>query len=223
MFEALSLKGKVSIITGGAGGSGEVTTALMVARGAQVAVVDINGVRAREVASRHGGSAIAVEADLATEASIIAMIKHVVEHFGRLDILHNNAAVAGEVVAADGGIGDMQTRVWDRIFDVNCRGTMITTREALPHLIATQGCIVNTVSGLGLQGHTRQAAYSATKAALIQMTRSIATAYGRKGVRCNAVAPGLILTPTVARDFPMHWRKNVEDETLRDRSGELVR
>jgi NAD(P)-dependent dehydrogenase (short-subunit alcohol dehydrogenase family) len=219
MFEALGLRGKVAIVTGGAGGIGEVTAALLVGRGAQVAVVDINAARAQEVALRHGSAAIAVETDLGDEASIVSMVKRVVSHFGRLDIVHNNAAVAGDVVAADGSLGDMQTWVWDRIFSVNCRGTMLVTRESLPHLIATKGCIVNTVSGLGLQGHVRQTAYSATKAALIQMTRSIATSYGRKGVRCNAVAPGLIITPTVARDFPVHWRKNVEDETLRDQSG----
>lgn len=172
------------------------------------------------MAARHGEAALAIETDLAEEDSIIAMVKRVADHFGRIDILHNNAAAVGaDLVAADGGIGEMQTWVWDRSFEVNCRGTMIATREALPHLIATKGSIVNTVSGLALQGNIRSAAYGATKAAIIQMTRSVATAYGRKGVRCNAVAPGLVMTETVARDFPPMWRKLVEDETPRDRVG----
>lgn len=219
MYDALSLEGKVAIITGGAGGIGQVTARIMAGRGARVAIVDIDLDRARTVAAEFGEAALALKTDLGEEDAIIAMVKDVADHFGRIDILHNNAAVAGEVVAADGSVGDMQTWVWDRIFSVNCRGTMIATREALPHLIATRGAIVNTVSGLGLQGHIRQAAYGATKAALIQLTRSIATAYGPKGVRCNAVAPGLILTPTVIKDFPPHWRENVEAETPRGVAG----
>lgn len=220
MYDALSLDGKVAIISGGAGGIGQATTDLMIGRGARVAVADIDFDRARAVAEKHGDAALAVEVDLADEESIIAAVKRVVEHFGRIDILHNNAALSGaDVVAADGSVGEMPTWVWDKTFAVNCRGTMLLTRESLPHLLKTQGSIVNTVSGLGLQGHIRQAAYGATKAALIQLTRSIATAYGRKGVRCNAVAPGLILTETVAKDFPAKWRKLAEDETPRDRSG----
>ena len=86
-------------------------------------------------------------------------------------------------------------------------------------LIESKGSIIYTVSGLGLQGHVRQTAYGATKAALIQLTRAVATTYGAKGVRCNAVAPGLVLTETTAKEFPAHWRKNVEDETLRGISG----
>src|SRR5439155_26131737 len=158
--------------------------------------------------------------DLEDEAAIVATVAQVHRHFGRIDILHNNAAAVGaDLVKADGGIGDMPTWAWDKFFAVNCRGAMIMTRESLPHLIATRGAIVNTVSGQGLQGNVRFAAYSATKAALVQMTRSLATAYGRQGVRCNAVAPGLILTETAAKIIPPVFRKIVEDETLRDRSG----
>lgn len=219
MYDALSLDGKVAIITGGAGGIGQVTARIMVGRGARVIIADIDLERARTVAAEFGAAGLAVAVDLAGEDSVVAMVSRTVDHFGRLDILHNNAAIAGEIVAADGSLGEMQTWVWDKIFSVNCRGTMIATREALPHLVATRGAIVNTVSGLGLQGHVRQTAYGATKAALIQLTRSVATTYGPKGVRCNAVAPGLILTPTTAKDFPVHWRKNVEDETPRGSVG----
>lgn len=220
MFDALSLKGKVALITGGAGGIGQATVDLAVGRGARVAVADINIEAAQAVAARHGDAALAVHLDLADEASIQACIQRVMAQFGRIDILHNNATAVGkELVAADRGIGDMPTWAWEQLFDVNCRGTMIITREALPHLIATKGSIVMTVSGQGLQGNVVQAGYSATKAALIQMTRSIATAYGRKGVRCNAVAPGLILTETVARDFPQNWRDLIEGETPRGTSG----
>lgn len=221
MFDALRLDNKVAIVTGGAGGIGQATAKLMMDRGAHVAIADIAFDRAQAVAAELGEAALAVELDLAEEASIIAAVRHVVDRFGGIDILVNNAAAVGaDLFAGDGPLGEVQTGAWDRIFDINCRGTMIITRESLPYLIERQGCIVNTVSGMGLQGHVRNTGYGATKAALIQLTRSIATAYGRKGVRCNAVGPGLILTETVARDFPANWRKPIEEETPRGCAGE---
>lgn len=219
MYGALSLEGKVAIVTGGAGGIGEATAKLMAGRGAMVALADIDLAGAQRVAVEIGEAAFAVELDLASEESVATCVARIVERFGRIDILHNNAAIAGETIALDGSLHDMQTWVWDKIFQVNCRGTMLMTRECLPHLLETRGSIVNTVSGLGLQGHVRQTAYGATKAALIQLTRGIATAYGPKGVRCNAVAPGLVLTPTTAKDFPPQWRADVEAETPRGTVG----
>lgn len=221
MYKALSLDDKVALVTGGAGGIGQATIDLMIGRGARVAIADIDLARAQSVAERHAGRAFAIGVDLADEASVNEMVAQAARHFGRLDILHNNAtAVGAELVDADRGIGEMETWAWDAFFNVNCRGTMLVTRAALPHLIRSgAGAIVNTVSGMALQGNIRFHAYSATKAALIQMTRAVATAYGRQGVRCNAVAPGLVLTETVARDFPAEMRKLVEDETLRDRVG----
>lgn len=221
MYEALSLNGRVAIVTGGAGGIGESTIELMIGRGAHVAIADIALDQAQAVAAKHGDKAVAIHMDLTDEASIKAMVATVVQRFGRIDILHNNATAVGrQLVAADNAIGEMATETWDTFFDTNCRGTMIVTREVLPHLIATgNGAIVITVSGQALQGNIRFHAYSATKAAMIQMTRAIATAYGRKGVRCNAVAPGLVLTETVARDFPPEMLKLVLDETPRDSVG----
>jgi len=221
MYKSLSLEGRVAIVTGGAGGIGQATIELMIARGARVAIADIALERAQAVAARYGDASLAIGMDLTDEASIKAMVARTVDHFGRLDILHNNATAVGkDLVAADKSIGDMETATWDVFFDTNCRGTMIVTREALPHLVASgSGAIVNTVSGMALQGNIRFHAYSATKAALMQMTRAVATAYGRKGVRCNAVAPGLVLTETVAKDFPAAMLKLVLDETPRDRIG----
>ncbi|MCA8896850.1 MAG: SDR family oxidoreductase [Amphiplicatus sp.] len=220
MYEGLSLAGKTAVITGGAGGIGQATAKLMAGRGARVAIADINLKGADAVAREIGDAAIAVNLDLADETSIKRAIVTIIQAFGRIDILHNNAAIAGEIVARDGSLHDLDTEVWDRVFAVNCRGTMMMTRECLPYLIEAKGSIINTVSGLGLQGHVRQTAYGSTKAALIQFTRTVATTYGAKGVRCNAVAPGLILTETTAKDFPAHWRKNVEDETPRGAVGE---
>ncbi|MBB4858668.1 NAD(P)-dependent dehydrogenase (short-subunit alcohol dehydrogenase family) [Novosphingobium chloroacetimidivorans] len=220
MFDALRLDEKVAVITGAAGGIGSTTARLMAGRGARVVIADIAFEAAEKLAQEIGDNALAVHLDLADSDSIRAAIARTVDHFGRLDILVNNAAATGGgLTEADGLLHAMEDWVWDRSFQVNCRGTMVITREALPHLLKTRGCIVNTVSGLGLQGHVHQTAYGATKAAIVQLTRSLATAYGRQGVRCNAVAPGLILTPVIAKDFPPKWRALVEDETPRGTAG----
>lgn len=218
--DAIRLDGKVAIVTGGAGGIGEATARLLTARGARVAIADIAVDRATALAAQIDG-ALAVPLDLEDEASIIAMVAHVVAAFGRLDVLHNNAALLGPDVARnDSDVETMATALWDRTFAVNVRGTMIACRAALPHLCASGGNIVNTVSNLALQGHLIQAAYSSSKAAVIQMTRAIAASHGPRGVRCNAVAPGMTMTPALREAFPPALRQLVEDETLRDRLGE---
>lgn len=220
MTDATRLTGKVAIITGGAGGIGSATAGLMSERGARIAVADIAG-EAAEALAASLPDAIAIQVDLADEASIAAMVRATVTHFGRLDILDNNAAALGpELALKDGDIEHMEVAVWERTYAVNVRGTMIACREALPHLRATRGCIVNTVSNLALQGHVIQAAYASSKAAVVQMTRSIAASHGRAGVRCNAIAPGMTMTPALKAAFPEHLRKLVEDETLRDQLGD---
>jgi len=220
MADATRLDGRVAIITGGAGGIGSATARLMTARGARVVIADIAVARARALAAELPG-AVACGLDLADEASIRELIVTTMRTCGRLDILHNNAAALDpDLAPLDGDVEHMQTPVWDRTFTVNLRGTMMMCREALPHLKAGgNGAIVNTVSNLALQGHLIQAAYAASKAGLIQLTRSIAASHGRQGVRCNAVAPGMTMTPSLLAAFPLEVRRLVEQETLRDRLG----
>ncbi|MCY1297246.1 3-phenylpropionate-dihydrodiol/cinnamic acid-dihydrodiol dehydrogenase [compost metagenome] len=168
MYQGLSLAGKVTVITGGAGGIGQTTSELMIARGARVVVADLDIDRAQAVGRKLGDAAHATEVELTSEGSIKSMVAPTVDHFGRIDILLNNAtAVGSELVDADRGIGEMETWAWDTFFDVNCRGTMIATRESLPHLIRSgSGATVNTDSGMALQGNICFHAYSARKAAL---------------------------------------------------------
>jgi NAD(P)-dependent dehydrogenase (short-subunit alcohol dehydrogenase family) len=218
--DATRFDGKVAIITGGAGGIGAATARLITARGGRVAIADIAFDRAEALAAELPG-AVAIPLDLESEASTEAMIAQTLKQFGRLDVLHNNAALLSpEIAAADGDIEQMGTALWDRTFAINVRGTMIACRAALPHLRETRGNIVNTVSNLALQGHLIQAAYSSSKAALIQLTRAIAASHGKLGVRCNAVAPGMTMTPALREAFPPVLRQVVEDETLRDRLGD---
>jgi len=218
--DTIMLHGKAALITGGAGGIGFATAQLMTSRGARVAIADVAFERAQELAGQLPG-AIAIELDLEREASIEAMVAAAVAAFGRLDILNNTAALLGpEIAQADGDVEHMGTRLWDRTYAINVRGTMIACRAALPHLRAARGNIVNTVSNLALQGHIIQAAYSSSKAALIQLTRAIAASHGKAGIRCNAVAPGMTMTPALREAFPEALRKVVEDETCRDQLGE---
>lgn len=218
--DAIRLDGKAAIITGGAGGIGFATAQLMTARGARVAIADIALDRARECAGQLDG-AIALHLDLEQESSVEAMVATTLAAFGRLDILNNTAALLGPDIARnDGDVEQMATVLWDRTYAVNTRGTMIACRAALPHLRASRGNIVNTVSNLALQGHIIQAAYSSSKAALIQLTRAIATSHGKAGVRCNAVAPGMTMTPALREAFPEALRQVVEGETCRDQLGE---
>jgi NAD(P)-dependent dehydrogenase (short-subunit alcohol dehydrogenase family) len=216
------LAGKVAIVTGAAGGIGAATALLLADRGARVVLADIALAPAQGVAARItevGGQALAVHLDLADEASIRATIEAAVDSYGRLDILDNNAADLS-MGLRDGDVETMDLEVWDRTFTVNLRGTMLACKHALPHLVAAGagrafgGVIINTASNLALQGHIIQAAYSASKAAVIQLTRSIAASHGKRGVRCNAVLPGLTLSPAALENLPARLREIVEAETL---------
>lgn len=210
-----ALPGRVAIVTGGAGGIGSAVCRGLWARGALVAVADLDGGRAAALAAELPGAA-AFACDMADEAQVVAMVAAVRARFGRIDILNNNAALlTPEVARADGDIAGMDTALWDRTFAVNLRGAMIAARECLK-LMAGQGSgvIVNTASNLALQGNVIQAAYSASKAGMIQMTRSIATSHGKRGIRCNAVLPGLTGTEVALSHLPPTLLEVVAEETL---------
>ena len=211
MNDRLSLDGRVALVTGGAGGIGAATCRLLAERGARVVVADLHAARAHEIAREIGGLGLAL--DLRDEGSVEAMFDATLAAYGRLDILDNNAAALGpEIARAGGDIERMETAVWDLAFAVNARGAMLCSRRALREM-KSGGVIVNVASNLALQGHLIQAAYSASKAALIQMTRSIAPSHGRRGIRCNAVLPGLTVSPAALSDLPQALRKIVEAET----------
>jgi len=214
-----SVKDKVAIVTGGAGGIGSAVCRILAIHGARVVVADIAAERAAALAGqlRDGGAeATHCHVDLADEASISAMFRTTLDTYGRLDVINNNAALlTPEMAQRDLDIEHMATEDWDLTFRINTRGTMIACREALK-IMTPQGAgsIVNTASNLALQGNVIQAAYSASKAAIIQMTRSIATSHGKRGIRCNAVLPGLTGTPSALSHLPQELRETVEEETL---------
>ena len=217
---------RVVIVTGAGGGIGSATARMFAGRGAKLVcaeIVESVGQRTADVIVAEGGEAIAVGADLADEAQIAGLIDAAMARYGRIDVLHNNAADQAPEMSPqfDTDVERTPGYVWQRALMVNVRGTALACQYALPHMVAGGGgSIVNTVSNLGLQGNLVQVAYSASKAALIQLTRSVAASHGRRGIRCNAVAPGLTLTQSVRDNVPQPHIDAVLAETLLPYLGE---
>jgi NAD(P)-dependent dehydrogenase (short-subunit alcohol dehydrogenase family) len=189
--------GQVAIVTGAASGIGEATARRLAAEGATVVVADLFGDRAEAVAQSIGANASAVQFDAGDVASIERLVKGTIERFGRLDVLHNNAAISSpEVHRRDTSPIDIDFDTWDLVLGVNLRGYLAGCKYALPTMLKQgRGAIVNTASTGGFVGDITRTAYSVSKAAIIGLTRQVATHYGQQGIRCNAVAPGLVLSP----------------------------
>jgi NAD(P)-dependent dehydrogenase (short-subunit alcohol dehydrogenase family) len=188
--------GATTVEPGGLNIGGAAATEL-VAAGARVVLADINidgaTALAEQLNEKHGGGvAVAVHTDLRSEDAIRDLVATTVSSFGGLNVLLN---IAGVFPAGDGDIATMPIEVWDDVMAVNLRSAMLTTKHALPHLLAGGGSIVNTASTHAFGGDTSLTGYGATKAALLALTKFTATQYGRQGVRCNAICPGTTTTP----------------------------
>lgn len=195
------LEGKVAVISGSSGGIGAATARRLAAEGAKVVVADINLAGAEKTAEQvraAGGECTAHHLDLNDEGSIKALIADTVAQYGRLDVLFNNAAdTRGETMVRDAAIEFMDADVWDGVFRINTRGTMLMIKHALPHMVKLgSGSIINTSSGASLRGDLFRPAYAASKAAVNVLTEYVAAQYGKKGIRCNVVSPGLVVTET---------------------------
>lgn len=165
-------------------------------QGARVLFADLDADAAAAAAVEIGDEAIGVAVDVMDEDSIAAMIDRAVTEFGGIDVLCNH--VGGSNPRKDLDLLRLDLAEWDRTMALNARSTVVASRLALPHMIAGGGgSIINTVSVAGLAGDTLQCAYGAAKAAVIRLTQYIVTQYGRNSVRCNAVAPGAIMTPAL--------------------------
>jgi NAD(P)-dependent dehydrogenase (short-subunit alcohol dehydrogenase family) len=214
------LEDKIAIVTGGAGGIGSATARRLVAEGARVVVADIDLPRAHAVASDLGPEALALQYDAADVTSIEALVEATVRHFGRVDILHNNAAVtAPELQSRDTTAVDIPFEIWDLTLQVNLKSYMAGCKYALPHMLAQgSGAIINTASGSGSHGDLARIAYGTSKAGIINLTRYIATQHGRAGIRCNAISPGLIVTPAAEKAVPELLRM-IAEHVLTPRLG----
>jgi NAD(P)-dependent dehydrogenase (short-subunit alcohol dehydrogenase family) len=214
------LDGKVALVTGAASGIGEASASRMGAEGASVVVADVNLDGAEVVAAAirdGGGDATAVLVDMADDASIAALFSRTVELYGGLDVAHNNAIGMRRPAGFSGVISnyvhDYDAGLFDALLHGTVTATLVATQQAVPLMTERGGgSIINTASIAGTRGEIYNPAYGAGKAALIQLTRATAAMYGRRGIRCNAICPGLILTPAgrAAFDEPTMalWRKH---------------
>ncbi len=198
MEPAARFEGRAVIVTGAASGIGRATAARFAREGAAVTVADIDeagAARTVEEIGSAGGTARLQITDVTDEEAVRRMVEETLVAFGRIDVLHNNAA-AIQLNFEDQDVvsGDLAT--WERVLSVNFRGVLLGCRCVLPEMVARGGgAIVNTASAAAFYGESRLAAYAASKAAVVSLTKSIATAYGDRNVRCNAVAPGIVVEP----------------------------
>jgi NAD(P)-dependent dehydrogenase (short-subunit alcohol dehydrogenase family) len=194
--------GKVALVTGGAGGIGGATARALAHHGASVAVLDVDGAGAEQVAAEiraSGGRSLAVEADLADEAAVVGAVRTVVDHFGRLDVLHNNAALTdSDFLNRDTPVTDLDLDVWNRTLDVNLTSQMLMCKHAIPEMVRHGGgSIINMSSGASLKGDRTRTAYGVSKAGVNTLTMYVATSHGKQNIRVNTIVPGLIITDAV--------------------------
>ena len=181
--------GKVAIVTGGASGIGAATVRRLLDRGARVAIFD------RDTVTTDSADCVSEAVDVRDEAAVVTATERVVARWGRLDVLVNSAGIG-----AAGTILDIDESEWQRVFDINLMGTVRSIRAALPHLIASRpASVVNVASAVALTGFANRALYTASKGAVVALTRAAAADHMADGVRFNAVSPGTTETPWIQR------------------------
>jgi NAD(P)-dependent dehydrogenase (short-subunit alcohol dehydrogenase family) len=196
------VEGRVGVVTGGARGIGNGIAEAFVAAGARVAVLDTDGVQ--EAAATLGGGTIGLTADVTDEAAVADAFATAHEQLGGLDFLINNAGIRHQVPFVD-----CPVELWRRTIDVNLTGSFICAQAAVRLMLADEGgAIVNLASIAGRLALRERAAYDASKGGVISLTQAIAAELAGSGIRCNAIAPGLIETPLSARYF--------RDEAMRE-------
>ncbi len=193
----MNLEGYTALVSGASRGIGEVTAIRLAKAGARVAVNYHTGAddaaRVVDAIAACGGEALAIGGDVSQEDQVRAIVKQVVERWGKLDILVNNAGVTRDKL-----LMRMSAHEWDEVISVNLRGAYLCTRFALPHMIRQRhGRVVCISSVVGLSGNPGQANYAASKAGLIGFTKAVAREVASRNITANAVAPGYITTSMV--------------------------
>jgi len=189
------LEGKTAIITGAAAGIGETTARLFAAEGARVVACDVALEPLEQVVAAitaEGGQAIAVGCNVADEDSVKAMVAKALEAFGKIHVVINNAGITRDTLTPRMSVED-----WDAVMSVNLKGTFLVSKHALMKM-ERGGKIVNTAS-IAVLGNKGQANYSASKTGVIGLTRTQALEYAKKGICINAIAPGAVETPMLAK------------------------
>jgi NAD(P)-dependent dehydrogenase (short-subunit alcohol dehydrogenase family) len=193
------LDGKVVVITGAGGGMGRDAAVLFSEEGAQVCAADIDAALAEEVAAELN-EGLAVQVDVADSDSVQSMYAATAERFGGIDVLYNNAGISP---ADDGSILETDDAAWDRVQNVNTKGVYLCCKHGIPYLLKRGGgSVINVASFVALVGAaTSQISYTASKGAVLSMSRELGVQFARQGVRVNALCPGPVETPLLLRIF----------------------
>ena len=210
MSNAYRMRDRVVLVTGGGSGIGRATAIRLASEGAHVAVSDLNLERASQVAGEiltAGGSATATRLDVADRHSWNSVVASLIEERHRLDVLINNAGVT-----RDRTLLSMSDEEWDEVLSIHLRGTWLGCQTVLPQMREQRsGCIINTSSS-GRHGSFGQVNYSAAKAAIVGLSKTVALEQARYGVRCNVISPGAINTPmtqAVPETVKVRWLEQI--------------
>jgi NAD(P)-dependent dehydrogenase (short-subunit alcohol dehydrogenase family) len=218
--------GKVAVVTGAGSGIGAASARLLAREGAKVVVADIDGDSAKRTVQTiqdDGGIAVPSVTDVSDAAQVQRMIETATGEWGRLDVLHNNAAAtSSRVMSADTTVVDVDIAIWDEVLAVNLRGYFLGCKYAIPVMIeGGGGSIINTSSRAAVRGDLLRPAYGASKAGVNALTLYVATQYGRRNIRCNAITPGLALTPAALNNLTDSVRRLLASNIPLPRWGEL--
>lgn len=220
------LDGKIALVTGAGSGLGQASARALAAAGAAVAVTDINAdsamVTAKSIADA-GGRAFTTTLDISDEAAWADVVSRVRAEFGGpVTVLHNNAALTtGPVMAKDLDPLQLDREAWDASLSVTLTGAALGCKHVLPGMLeAGTGSIINMSSSRGLTGATWRMSYNVAKAGINGLTRSVATHYGARGIRCNSIAPGVFATPALTAELPPERYESVARSHLLNRLGQ---
>ena len=212
------LEGRVALITGAGAGIGRDSALAFAREGAAVAIVDVRDARAEQTAALirgEGGNAKAFACDVRYWDQVEKTVADVLAVFGRIDAVFNDAGTT-----RPGSVVSTTLEDWDMVLDVNLRGTFHVSRAVLPHMLARgTGAIVNMGSVDGLAADANMAAYNAAKAAVINLSRSMAIDFGPRGIRTNCICPGAIGSPAILRTLTDERRAKMEAVTPMKRIG----
>jgi NAD(P)-dependent dehydrogenase (short-subunit alcohol dehydrogenase family) len=188
------LDGKACVITGAGSGMGREAAIVFTAEGARVCVADVDLDAAEETVSHCSGEAFAARVDVSDEEDVRAAMNAAAQRFGGVDVLYNNAGISP---GDDGSVLETSVEAWQRVQDVNTKGVFLCCKHGIPHLLARGGgSVVNVASFVAILGAaTSQISYTASKGAVLALSRELAVEFARRGVRVNALCPGPVETP----------------------------